>query len=72
MLTRHCHPRLTALIGTAAPTGTVAPTCTATPVATSEVSRDLSPAETDMSPEVAAELASLRGECSTHFVRASI
>jgi hypothetical protein len=58
MPTHYCHLQLTA------------PTGTATPVAVSEVSRDLSPAETDviMSPEVAAELASLCGECSTCFV----
>ncbi len=60
MLTCYCHPRLTT------PTG-------AAPVAVSEVSQDLSPVETDtvMSPEVAAELASLHGEYSPCFVCAS-
>ncbi len=61
MLTCYYHPQLTALTGNA------------TPVAVSEVSQDLSPVEMDtvMSPEVAAEFASLRGEYSTRFVRAS-
>ena len=58
MFTCHCHSQLTALTGDTAPAATDA-----------EVPQDQSPAGTQtgtvMDPEVAADIAILRGECST-------